>query len=320
MPRTSEDVKTPISLPKGGGAIKGIGETFQPNLFGGTGNFSVPIFASPGRNGFGPQLTPQYSTGNGNGPFGLGWQLSIPRITRKTEKGLPTYTDEDVFIMSGAEDLVPHLERGSDDPDQWKPLVREQGEFTIRLYRPRTEGPFARIERWMSPDGDIHWRATTKENVTSIYGRTATARISDPQHPHRVFEWLLEETFDAKGNHIAYEYVQEDTTLNLPGVHEHNRSYTQTYIRCILYGNTPDTLDPDRRIGPTRTATDHANTLQPRQRHYVFEVLFDYGDLPTTSTTMQSTRFLATGRFGKTRSRASELALRFAPCVVAGVC
>jgi hypothetical protein len=57
-----------ISLPKGGGAIKGIGETFQPNLFTGTGDFSVPIITSPGRGGFGPQLTLQYSTGNGNGP------------------------------------------------------------------------------------------------------------------------------------------------------------------------------------------------------------------------------------------------------------
>src|SRR3954453_24012000 len=96
-----------ISLPKGGGAVKGIGETFQPNLFSGTGNFSVPIFTSSGRRAFGPQLTLQYSTGNGNGPFGLGWQLSIPRITRKTEKALPTYTEDDVFVMSGAEDLVP---------------------------------------------------------------------------------------------------------------------------------------------------------------------------------------------------------------------
>ena len=135
----------------------------------------------------------------------------------------------------------------------------------------------------MRPDGDMHWRATTKENVTSIYGHTATARIVDPQHPRHVFEWLLEETFDAKGNHIAYEYVQEDPALQLPGIHEHNRSYTQAYIRRILYGNTPDTLDPERRVGPTRTATDHTNPLQTRPRHYLFEVLFDYGDLPRPS-------------------------------------
>jgi hypothetical protein len=76
-----------ISLPKGGGAIKGIGETFQPNLFSGTGNHSIPIATSPGRNGYGPSLTLQYSSGNGNGVFGLGWELSIPRISRKTEKG-----------------------------------------------------------------------------------------------------------------------------------------------------------------------------------------------------------------------------------------
>ncbi len=99
MANESKAASSPISLPKGGGAIKGIGETFQPNLLSGTGNFSIPVFTSPGRNGFGPQLTIQYSTGNGNGPFGLGWQLSLPRITRKTEKGLPTYKDQDVFVM-----------------------------------------------------------------------------------------------------------------------------------------------------------------------------------------------------------------------------
>lgn len=281
MANQSEAASTPISLPKGGGAIKGIGETFQPNLFSGTGNFSIPIFTSPGRNGFGPQLTVQYSTGNGNGPFGLGWQLSLPRITRKTEKGLPAYKDQDVFVMSGAEDLVPHLQRSADAPDQWTPVETKLGEpgeeFTISLYRPRTEGLFARIERWeRKEDRDVHWRAITKENVTSIYGRTVTARIADPQNPNHIYEWLLEETFDTKGNHMLYEYVQEDAALQLPGIHEHNRSYTQAYIRRILYGNTPKNLDAARKVGPIRTATDHANPLETRERHYLFEVLFDY--------------------------------------------
>jgi hypothetical protein len=40
------DVSKAISLPKGGGAIKGIGETFQPNLFSGTGNYTIPIAIS----------------------------------------------------------------------------------------------------------------------------------------------------------------------------------------------------------------------------------------------------------------------------------
>src|SRR5215211_2647845 len=82
-----------ISIPKGGGALKGIGEKFQPDLYTGTGNFSIPIALPNGRNGFRPELSLNYSSGGGNGPFGLGWQLSIPSITRKTSKGIPRYHD-----------------------------------------------------------------------------------------------------------------------------------------------------------------------------------------------------------------------------------
>src|SRR2546425_8548236 len=104
-----------ISLPKGGGAIRGIGEKFGADPVTGTGSMTVPIATSPGRSGFGPQLSLSYDSGAGNGPFGLGWTLSLPSITRKTDKGLPQYHDaeeSDVFILSGAEDLVPMLTPG----------------------------------------------------------------------------------------------------------------------------------------------------------------------------------------------------------------
>jgi len=70
-----------ISLPKGGGAIRGIGEKFAANPVTGTGSMSVPIAVSPGRAGFGPQMSLSYDSGAGNGPFGLGWNLSLPSIT-----------------------------------------------------------------------------------------------------------------------------------------------------------------------------------------------------------------------------------------------
>ena len=82
-----------ISLPKGGGAIRGMGEKFAANPVAGTGTMTVPIATSPGRSGFGPQLSLSYNSGAGNGPFGFGWSLSLPSITRKTDKGLPRYQD-----------------------------------------------------------------------------------------------------------------------------------------------------------------------------------------------------------------------------------
>src|SRR6266542_308757 len=134
-----------ISLPKGGGALQGIGEKFSPDLFTGTGNFTVPIALPPGRNGFQPQLNLVYSTGNGNGPFGLGWSLSIPGVSRQTSKGVPRYghergplTQRDTFLLSGAEDLVP---------------VAETAGGT--RYRPRTGGLFARIQH-LSDSGTDH--------------------------------------------------------------------------------------------------------------------------------------------------------------------
>ena len=142
-----------LSLPKGGGAIKGIGEKFAANPVTGTGSMTIPLPVSPGRSGFGPQLTLSYDSGAGNGPFGIGWNLSLPSITRKTDKGLPRYRDaeeSDVFLLSGAEDLVPVLVQ---DGTAWSreqlPDCTVNGiSFRIDRYRPRIEGLFARIERW----------------------------------------------------------------------------------------------------------------------------------------------------------------------------
>ncbi|KYG11199.1 hypothetical protein BE21_08315 [Sorangium cellulosum] len=63
-----------------------MGRAFLRSRYGtvtGTGSFSIPLPLSPGRAGFGPAQAVTYDSGAGNGPFGAGWQLSIPRITRK---------------------------------------------------------------------------------------------------------------------------------------------------------------------------------------------------------------------------------------------
>ena len=77
---TVENPDRAISLPTGGGALHGIGETFSPDLHTGTGNFTIPIELPPGRSGFQPELKLVYSTGHGNGPFGMGWGLGIPGV------------------------------------------------------------------------------------------------------------------------------------------------------------------------------------------------------------------------------------------------
>src|SRR3954468_23004943 len=150
-PTTNKSAVPTIGLPKGGGAIRGIGEKFTANPVTGTGSLSVPIALSPGRSGFGPQLALSYDSGSGNGPFGIGWSLSLPAITRKTDKGLPQYRDaeeSDVFILSGAEDLVPVLKKNSDGTlahDGQGNLLYDQEPrdgYMVKRYQPRIEGLF----------------------------------------------------------------------------------------------------------------------------------------------------------------------------------
>src|SRR5262245_42348539 len=129
-----------VSLPKGGGAIKGIGEKFGTNPVTGTGSLSIHRPPSPGRSAFTPALAFPYDSGAGNGPYGFGWSVGYPHITRRTDRGLPRYDDRaesDIYILSGAEDLVPVLR-----PDGSRFEGLRDG-YRVRRYRPRIEGLFA---------------------------------------------------------------------------------------------------------------------------------------------------------------------------------
>src|SRR5215471_17529483 len=88
-----------LSLPSGGGGVSALGERFQPDLTRGTGNYSIPVNCPRGPNDLRPSLSLTYSTGSGNGPFGLGWRLNVPRIERATDRGIPRYTDDDIFSI-----------------------------------------------------------------------------------------------------------------------------------------------------------------------------------------------------------------------------
>ena len=268
-----------ISLPKGGGAIRSIAEKFAANPATGTGSISVPLAASTGRSGFSPQLSLSYDSGAGNGPFGLGWQLVLPAITRRTDSGLPKYQDSsesDVFVLSGSEDLVPELKQTGNswvrpDPER---RVMNGTPYTVRRYRPRVEGLFARIERWTELADAAHtfWRSISRDNVTTWYGKTDESRIADPHDGTRIFQWLICESYDDKGNVIAYGYKGEDSdNVETSQAHERNRNdasrSANRYIKRVRYGNRTPHLPDLGASNPVSLPTD-----------WCFELVFDYGD------------------------------------------
>lgn len=269
-----------IALPKGGGAIKGIDQKFSVNAVNGTSSFSVPLPVAAAR-GVAPALSLSYNSGSGNGVFGLGWNLNLPSIKRKTDKELPQYhdaVDSDTYLFSEAEDLVPAYRKeadGSFSKDVNDHFILDEQDspdtfWRICYYKPRIEGLFARIERWTDKStGEIRWRVITRDNLTTLFGWSSASRLSDPADANRIYEWLPELVMDDKGNCAHYRYKREDDAgFDASLLHQRNRfkggqiTYTNLYPDTILYGNqTPY----------------HMHDAIPADSDFLFRTVFDYG-------------------------------------------
>jgi RHS repeat-associated protein len=197
-----------LSLPRGGGDVRGLGEKFTSDPHTGTGHYRIPIAVPEGRHGLTPAITLSYSTGVGMTPFGLGWSLYPPSLRRKLDKGIPTYDDElDTFVLEGSEDLVS-IGNGE--------------------YRPRVETAFARIRHMRSSTED-HWIVVRPDGLRLAYGRDSSARVYDESTGRsRVASWHLSETQDACGNRVLYTYKADRTgVLGAP--------INQTYLKSVCY-------------------------------------------------------------------------------------
>ena len=232
---------------------------------------SLPLPLSPGRNGFSPALTLHYNSGTGNSVFGIGWELSIPSIQLKTDKGLPTYTQADTYQWAG-EDLVPYLNKNNNGI--WEPHTTPENDYTIIRYRPRRESVHDKIERITHPDTGTYWKITDRHNVVTFFGPDISSRIADPADPKRVFKWLAAFSYDNKGNYILYEYKKEDLE-NVPNdLHESHRmegrsAINNVYLKRIKYGN--------KSAFYADAGEPYTLSIPPLDDHS-FELVFDYGE------------------------------------------
>ncbi|KAL7904169.1 hypothetical protein GGI35DRAFT_490755 [Trichoderma velutinum] len=246
---------------KGGGGFRSIDEKLEVNPSNGTMSLSIPIHTSSGRSGFGPSLSLGYDSGYGNGPFGIGWSLSLDSISRKVSRAIPTYGVSDVFILSGQEDLVTYGE-ATDKID-----LASGKEYSVQYFKPRVVADPLHIQRWTLKEDDSHifWKVIRGDNVTQIFGNSISSRVFDDSFgSSRTFQWLLSECYDGKGNAMLYTYKHEDTAgTSGGGNHQHTAN---RYLRSIKYGNQT----------PSRSINDWDRISLPEQ--WLLEVIFDYGE------------------------------------------
>ncbi len=258
-------------LPKGGGAIQSLGGGWGGVGTSGAASFSIPLPVSPGR-GYAPPLVLNYHSTVSNGVFGIGWSLSLGCVARRTSKGVPRYTDDDVIL--GPDGMVWLPERDGSgallftEVDSYRGLALDRRYQVIRHF-PRIEAAFERIEHWRADANDPgFWLIHGSDGSLHLYGRNPASRSTDPDDPRRVGEWLLEESMNAHGEHILYRYKGEDLVGLDP---QHPRDFrAQCYLNRVCYGNV--------------SAHPWLYLWQPEsidQVQWHFELLLDYGERGT---------------------------------------
>lgn len=237
-----------LSLPKGGGAISGMGSAFENNFFTGTASCSLSFPVTSAR-GFDPSITLQYNSGSGNSEFGMGFSLALPSICIDTSKTIPRYQGKDQFTLSSSGELVKIEETPT-------------GSHRVIRYRPRVDSDFSKIEQWVNTaTGESYWKVTDKCNVITYFGQTDHSRIFNPDNKTQIFEWLIDESRDAKGNAILYHYKEENDEKVPAAIYEENRKFSANrYLSRVHYGNY------------------FVGEGVERKEKFAFEVVFDYGE------------------------------------------
>ena len=268
---TSQPAVAPPSLPKGGGAIQSIGKSWGAVGSSGAASLEIALPVSPGR-GYAPALSLNYQSTIGNGLFGIGWNLNLGCVARRASKGVPTYTDDDVILGPSGEVWLP--ERDANGSIQFASVssyndVDLGATYQVIRYFARVEGIFDRIEHWrIDPLDPGFWLVHGADGSLDFYGKKPSSRSTDPADSNRVAEWLLEESMNAVGEHILYEYKAEDE-VGLP--EDHPRDFiAQCYLRRVRYGNA--------LAHPVLYLWDE-DSLENLQWH--FDLLFDYGERST---------------------------------------
>jgi RHS repeat-associated protein len=258
MAKTSGIGTDVLPLPSGGGSMQPIDEAFKTDLGTGTGSYQVPVKLPKGVNNFTPSLALKYSTGKGNGPFGLGWSMDMMAITRSIDKRLPDFNDAaDVFMFEGRE-LVP---------------------LGNNVYQPLIEQEFSLIKRTAAG-----WEVQTKAGGKLLLGTTADSRMTfDDNGNQKVFAWFVNEMTDSNGNAIRYEYESNGGNVFI-------RKITYAVYQVVFnYGVRPDEFSSYRNGFETkfaiRCASIQVDLLQPALTP-VKQYRFTYAQAPYSNISL----------------------------------
>lgn len=258
-----------LKLPSGPGSVRGLADEPSVDAFHAQLTYQIPIDLPGGLGGLAPRLSLSYSGALGNGPLGIGWTLSQPKIQRSTRLGVPKFDASDELELSG---IV-----------SGRLVSVGNGEY-------RVEGMGQSI-RVRSVDGGgfelddgkgIHYRFGTS---------IASRQEKDAAH---TLTWLVESQTNLMGEQISYEYSHDQGQVYLTRI---TWGPSGAYSAVLTYETRSDPTKSYRGgfavVTALRLATVTATAFDPvvshdverRAYHLAYDTTFPVARLSGVSST-----------------------------------
>lgn len=195
--------------------------------------------------------------------MGIGWSfIAGASIERLTVRGLPTYTNADLFFAGGELVKIP----------------------SSPFHRSRYEGQFMRY-RWhqsSSNDQQGYWTGEHPDGTIDYYGADYKGKVDTTSHVYGdkgTFRWELRARVDRNGNRIEYHYTREGQQVYLERVEwVFSKEGKPLYKAELKYESRPDPisdckpgfdLDTKKRL---QNVTIYSETQRIRSYEFKYDV------------------------------------------------
>ncbi len=193
--------------------------------------FQVPIVVPVGRNGVQPSLSLSFSSASGNGPLGVGWNLSglgaISRCGRTIAtdgvKGGVLHDQNDRFCLNGQRlILVSGSTYGATNSE-----YRTELDSFVKVV---AKGSSSNVGGGTAPE---YWEVWHKDGMISEYGNSSTSKFKVTSQS--IHSWMVNEVRDRSDNAYTVDYTSgypRPSTISYVGGHTVVFNYlTRTDVR-----------------------------------------------------------------------------------------
>ena len=177
------------------------------DLFTGSFSYSIPIPCAPARNGSEPNLARAYSSAEGNGWCGMGWNLEIGSIERFTRDGFP-------IAYSTTTPPAPLTQY-----DDTKGFMLNLFGKGCKLFAVATNAPVVEYRAEVDTDylrcflntNNNNWTVYDKSGNAYYFGETNASRVTNPKTGwggySGTFHWALDQIVTVTGDWTTIGYT-----------------------------------------------------------------------------------------------------------------